>query len=58
MSIFRYYALVIAVMFISYGLIKFFAEPLGLNIYISKIIADAVLTVCSFFIQREFVYRK
>jgi glycosyltransferase involved in cell wall biosynthesis len=55
-AIVRYYALATAVMFASYGLIKFFAEPLGLNIYVAKIFADSLLTTFSYVIQRDFVY--
>ncbi len=56
LAIIRYYALATAVMFASYGLIKFFAEPVGLNIYIAKIIADSLLSTFSYIIQRDFVY--
>jgi putative flippase GtrA len=57
-AIIRYYCLVIGFMLASYGLIKLFAEVAGINIYISKIIADSLMTTFSFIIQRDYVYRK
>jgi putative flippase GtrA len=57
-AIIRYYTLVIAIMLSSYGLVKLFSEAIGLNIYVSKIMADSLLTTFSFIIQRDYVYRK
>jgi glycosyltransferase involved in cell wall biosynthesis len=57
-AIFRYYALVIFIMMASYGLIKLFNLGLGLNLYLSKLIADCILYFVSFIVQREFVYRR
>ncbi len=52
----RYYALVLFVMLASYGLIWTLSVPLGLNVYLSKVITDIFLSIFSFVIQREFVY--
>ncbi len=54
----RYYGLVVFVMAASYGLIKVFNLYLGINLYLSKIMADTILYAVSFFVQREFVYRR
>jgi putative flippase GtrA len=40
----------------SYGLIWTLSGPLGLNVFLAKIITDAILSIVSFFAQREFVY--
>jgi glycosyltransferase involved in cell wall biosynthesis len=53
----RYYALAVMIMMISYGLIWTFSEVLGLNVFLAKIISDIVLSMVSFVIQREFVYK-
>jgi putative flippase GtrA len=55
-AVFRYYALVVFIMLSSYGFIWTLSGPLGLNVFLAKIITDAVLGIISFFIQREFVY--
>ncbi|MDW7656319.1 MAG: bifunctional glycosyltransferase family 2/GtrA family protein [Bacillota bacterium] len=53
---FRYYSLVVFIMLCSYGLIWTLSGPLGLNVFLAKIITDAILSIVSFFAQREFVY--
>lgn len=53
----RYYALAIVIMMSSYGLIWTLSEVLGLNVFLAKIISDIALSLASFVIQREFVYK-
>ncbi len=57
-AIIRYYALALLVMLSSYGLIKLFTQVLGINLYVAKVIADSLLYLVSFVVQREFVYRR
>jgi putative flippase GtrA len=57
-ALFRYYMLAVCIMMASYGLIKLFSDVLGLNLYLAKVIADVILYTVSFFVQREFVYKK
>ncbi len=53
----RYYLLVVAVMLSSYGLIHLLSNVIGINLYVSKLIADISLYFVSFFMQRDYVYR-
>ncbi|NLM76778.1 MAG: glycosyltransferase [Ruminococcaceae bacterium] len=53
----RYYLLVVVVILASSGSIWVLSSVLGLNHYLAKIITDVVLSLFSFVMQREFVYR-
>ena len=53
----RYYMLVIFIMMSSYGLIYLLSGPFGMNVFLSKIITDIFLSLISFVVQREFVYK-
>jgi putative flippase GtrA len=52
----RYYALAALIMASSYFLIRWLTGPLGLNVFVAKILSDCVLSLFSFYFQREFVY--
>ncbi|MBI4875293.1 MAG: bifunctional glycosyltransferase family 2/GtrA family protein [Acidobacteria bacterium] len=53
------YLLLVAVMgFVSYGLIRSLAEGLGLPVLAAKLLAEGVLFLGNFAIQREFVFAK
>lgn len=53
----RYYTLAAAVMLSGYGLIKLLSGPLGVNVYLAKVMADILMYFVSFLVQREFVYK-
>jgi len=57
-SIVRYYALVIFIMLLNYGLIELLSNWIGINLYVAKVIADLSLYALSFLAQRDFVYRR
>lgn len=57
-SMAKYYALVLVVMMLSYGFIKLFNGVLGVNQYIAKLIGDTLLYFLSFFVQREWIFKK
>lgn len=44
--------------FISYGFIQFLNQSWGINIYISKLLAELTLFVASFSIQRNFIFKQ
>lgn len=52
----RYYILVVLVALSSYGLIWTLSIPIGLNVYLAKIITDIFLWFISYIAQRELVY--
>lgn len=52
----KYVALVIISMMMAYYLLLFFSSYLGLNIYAGKILAEAILFMMNFIIQRSFVF--
>ncbi|HBP38014.1 MAG TPA: hypothetical protein DD640_04600, partial [Clostridiales bacterium] len=58
MAIVRYYIVVIGIMAANYGLIKLLSDTVGFNIYVAKVIVDSLLSVISFYAQREFVYHR
>lgn len=53
---FRYYTLVVFIMLASYGLIWTLSGPLGINVFLAKLLTDILLSIISFIAQREFVY--
>ncbi len=57
-TFFKYYALVLFNVLASYLLIKLFTEALGFNVYVGKVIADSLLMMVSYVVQRDFVYRR
>jgi glycosyltransferase involved in cell wall biosynthesis len=54
----KYISLVIALMLVSYGLIKSLVIFGGINPYISKILAETTLFFASFSIQRSFIFQE
>lgn len=58
MTVVRYYALVVTIMLLNYGLIELLSNRIGINLYVAKVIADLSLYALSFLAQRDFVYRK
>lgn len=54
----RYYALVLAIGCLSYGLIRGLHGYLGWNVYVAKVPVDLLLSLVSFSIQRTFVFRR
>lgn len=56
-TIARYYGLAVVIMLLSYGLIHLLSNVIGINLYLSKLIADSGLYFVSFVAQRDFVYR-
>jgi len=57
-TLWRYYALVLAVGCLSYGLIWGLHGYLGWNVYAAKVPVDMILSLVSFSIQRTFVFRR
>jgi glycosyltransferase involved in cell wall biosynthesis len=57
-SIIRYYILAVCIMLATYGLIKLLIEGAGFNVYVAKILVDSVLSCVSYFVQRDYVYRR
>jgi hypothetical protein len=51
-------SLVVLFGFISYGMIIFIHESLGLNIVLSKLLAELALFIASFAIQRDFIFSR
>lgn len=43
---------------ISYGFIQFLNQAWGINVFVSKILAELILFVASFAIQRNFIFRQ
>jgi len=58
MTAVRYYALVVTIMLLNYGLINLLNSQIGINLYVAKVIADLSLYALSFLAQRDFVYRR
>jgi putative flippase GtrA len=56
-TVFRYYALVVFIMLLSYGMIHLLNNIVGINVYLAKLISDITLYFVSFLAQRDFVYR-
>jgi|GEM_PF-1890322 len=54
----RYYVLVITLWLVNTAILKFFTGVAGLNPYISKLIAEAMVYAASFVFQRDFVFKK
>jgi putative flippase GtrA len=52
----RYAALVIALMWVSYGLVTTLVLELGVNVYVSKLLAEGTLFAASFALQNLFVF--
>ena len=57
-TLWRYYALVLAVGGLSYGLIGALHGYFGWNVYAAKVPVDLILSLVSFSIQRTFVFRR
>lgn len=57
-SLWRYYALVVAVGLVSFGSIRALSGDLHWNMYASKIFVETLLSLVSFSVQRTFVFRK
>ncbi|WP_353572304.1 bifunctional glycosyltransferase family 2/GtrA family protein [Candidatus Albibeggiatoa sp. nov. BB20] len=55
-ALLKFVSLVILFGFISYSLIQFLSQMLGLNIFISKLLAELILFIASFAIQRDFIF--
>jgi dolichol-phosphate mannosyltransferase len=56
-TLFRYYALCILQMFISYAFVYWLGKIIGINSTIVKIFVDGILFVLSFQVQREWVFK-
>lgn len=52
----KFFSLVVLLGFISYGMIAFMTTQLGLGVIISKLLAELLLFVGSFAVQREFIF--
>lgn len=52
----KFVLLVILFGFISYGMIQFLNQEFGINIVIAKILAELILFIASFAIQRSFIF--
>ena len=52
----RFILLVVLFGFISYGLIQFLSQTWGIYVVLSKILAELILFVASFAIQRNFIF--
>ncbi|GIX35928.1 MAG: polysaccharide synthesis protein GtrA [Lysobacteraceae bacterium] len=57
-SLALYYGTALLIAACSYGLILLLEARLGMSVYTAKLLADSVLYVASFAIQREFVFRR
>lgn len=57
-ALWRYYALVVSVGCLSFGLIWSLHTYLGWNVYAAKVPVDMLLSLVSFSIQRTFVFRR
>lgn len=55
-TLLKYALLVGIVLFGAYELIRLFHEVLGLNVYLSKFIADNIMFILSFAVQRDYVF--
>lgn len=51
-----YYLLVLIIMIANYCIIYGF-KTIGLNVYIAKIITEAILFICSFFVQKRIIFK-
>ncbi len=54
----KYLGLVIAAGAVSYMMIAFLAEELGMNVLIAKVLAESILFFPNFVIQRDLVFRR
>ncbi len=55
-ALFKFVLLVILFGFISYGMIQFLNQEFGINIVVAKILAELILFIASFAIQRSFIF--
>jgi putative flippase GtrA len=54
----KFVCLVIATRIISYSMIQFMHSHLGINVLIAKMIAEGILYLGNFAVQREFVFAR
>jgi putative flippase GtrA len=57
-TLWRYYALVVAIGALSYGSIWALARHAHWNVFAAKLVVDSVLSLVSFSVQRTFVFRR
>ena len=57
-SLFKYFFLVIIMMFVSGLTVDYLVELIKWNVTLVKIIVDAIIFVINFIIQREFIFKK
>lgn len=57
-SLWRYYALVVAIGLASYGSIRALSGELHWNMYAAKVLVETLLSLVSFSVQRTFVFRR
>ena len=57
-ALFKFILLVIIFGFISYSLIQLLGNVLGLSVFVSKLLAELILFIASFAIQRDFIFHK
>jgi glycosyltransferase involved in cell wall biosynthesis len=55
-ALLRYYLLVLAVAAVSYGTIRGLTGYLGWNVFVTKLVADTLISLASFSVQRTFVF--
>ena len=53
-----YYGLAVVVAGASYGLIRVLEARLGVNVFVAKVMADALLSLVSFSVQRVFIFAR
>lgn len=56
-ALIKFFGLVVLLGFVSYGMITFMTMQLGFNVILAKILAELMLFLASFAIQREFVFK-
>lgn len=54
----RYYLLVVAIALMSYELISLLTLRGGWNVFLAKVVVDALLSLVSFSVQRTFIFRR
>ena len=55
-AILKFAILVILLGFISYGMIQMFITSFGMNVIVAKILAELILFIASFSIQRSIIF--
>ncbi len=54
----KYYALVLFIFFLSYLMVSFLCDALGMNAVLAKVVSESLLFVVSFLVQRAIVFHR